>query len=185
MPVRLFVGGLSYSTSSERLRETFARFGSVASAIVMNDRETGRSRGFAFVEMESPADAEKAISGLNGSSLDGRMIRVDMATPRGTGRVAPRGPGSERGGFPDRRSSGPSERPWERPSPGWAPPPGGGGAGAPPRRSRGAGGDRRAFEDGRPRKSGRPSVRRGPGDERGGRWRPGLRGDGGYPENWR
>src|SRR5262245_62830005 len=79
MSVKLFVGGLSFSTVSDGLREAFARFGSVNSATVMTDRETGRSRGFGFVEMATAEDADKAISALNGSSLDGRMIRVDKA----------------------------------------------------------------------------------------------------------
>ena len=83
--VRLFVGGLAFTTSTDGLRAAFARFGPVQSAAVMTDRETGRSRGFGFVEMASEEEAEKAISGLNGSSLDGRMIRVDRATPRGAG----------------------------------------------------------------------------------------------------
>src|SRR2546427_65886 len=77
MSVKLFVGGLSFSTSSEGLRGAFARFGEVMSAAVMTDRETGRSRGFFFEEMATTEEAEKAISSLNGTSLDGRMIRVD------------------------------------------------------------------------------------------------------------
>src|SRR5918996_807362 len=88
MSVRLFVGGLSFSTSTDGLRDAFARFGPVQSAAVMTDRETGRSRGFGFVEMTNDQEAEKAIAGLNGSSLDGRMIRVDRATPRGAGGAA-------------------------------------------------------------------------------------------------
>src|ERR1700741_2274125 len=106
MPVRLFVGGLAFTTSTDGLREAFARFGPVQSAAVMTDRETGRSRGFGFVEMGSEEEAERAISGLNGSSLDGRMIRVDRATPPG-------------GGGP-------------RPAGGGRPPPAGGGGGPPP-----------------------------------------------------
>jgi RNA recognition motif-containing protein len=100
MSVRLFVGGLSFTTTSEGLRQAFARFGTVASAVVMTDRETGRSRGFGFVEMTTAAEAEAAISGLNGTTLDGRMIRVDKATPRGT--PPPGGP---------RRPPGPPARP--------------------------------------------------------------------------
>jgi hypothetical protein len=115
MPVRLFVGGLSFTTSTDGLREAFARFGPVQSAAVMTDRETGRSRGFGFVEMASEEEAERAISGLNGSSLDGRMIRVDRATPRGAG-----GPPRPRpaGGFAPRTPGGGG---------GFAPRPGGGG----------------------------------------------------------
>src|SRR5206468_466155 len=89
MSVKLFVGGLSFSTSSEGLRGAFARFGEVMSAAVMTDRETGRSRGFGFIEMATTEEAEKAISSLNGTSLDGRMIRVDKATPRGAGGPRP------------------------------------------------------------------------------------------------
>ena len=91
MSVKLFVGGLSFSTSTEGLRAAFARFGAVDSAAVMTDRETGRSRGFGFVEMATTEEAERAISSLNGSQLDGRMIRVDKATPRGAGGPRPYG----------------------------------------------------------------------------------------------
>jgi RNA recognition motif-containing protein len=136
MPVRLFVGGLSFTTSTDGLREAFARFGPVQSAAVMTDRETGRSRGFGFVEMASEEEAERAISGLNGSSLDGRMIRVDRATPRGAGGpprprpaggFAPRGPGG--GGFAPRPAGG-----------GFAPRGPGGGGGFAPRGPGGGGG---------------------------------------------
>jgi RNA recognition motif-containing protein len=116
MSVRLFVGGLSFSTSTDRLREAFARFGAVDSAAVMTDRETGRSRGFGFVEMASTEEAERAVSSLNGSNLDGRTIRVDKATPRGaapprTGSMDRRpggaGPGRSSGGtYSDRRPAG-------------------------------------------------------------------------------
>ncbi len=141
MSVRLFVGGLSFSTSTDRLRETFARFGGVDSAAVMTDRETGRSRGFGFVEMSSPEEAEQAIGSLNGSSLDGRTIRVDKATPRGSAppRTGPpdRRPGSASAGGPPpgRRpfSSGgaPPRAPGDRPA-GWVPRSGGPGAGRGP-----------------------------------------------------
>ena len=107
MSVKLFVGGLSFSTSSEGLRGAFARFGEVMSAAVMTDRETGRSRGFGFVEMATTEEAEKAISSLNGTSLDGRMIRVDKATPRGAG--GPRPPRPVGGGprpYGDRPAGG-------------------------------------------------------------------------------
>jgi len=132
MSVKLFVGGLSFSTSSEGLRGAFARFGEVMSAAVMTDRETGRSRGFGFVEMATTEEAEKAISSLNGTSLDGRMIRVDKATPRGAG-----------GPRPPRAAGGP--RPYgDRPAGGGFGGPrfGGGGGGGGPRF--GAGGPRPA-----------------------------------------
>ena len=85
MSVKLFVGGLSFSTTSEGMRDAFARFGPVHSATVMTDRETGRSRGFGFVEMATPEEADKAISALNGSSLDGRMIRRQPGVGQGGG----------------------------------------------------------------------------------------------------
>src|SRR5262249_50779667 len=86
-----FVGGLSFTTSNDSLRGAFARYGTVQSAMVMTDRETQRSRGFGFVEMASQDEADRAIAGMNGANLDGRMIRVDKATPRGTA-PASRGP---------------------------------------------------------------------------------------------
>jgi len=100
MAVKLFVGGLSFSTSSDRLREVFAAHGSVESARVVTDRDTGRSRGFGFVEMASEQDAQQAVSRLNGQDVDGRQIKVEVAKPseRGGGdRGGPRG-GGGRGG---------------------------------------------------------------------------------------
>jgi RNA recognition motif-containing protein len=94
MAVKLFVGGLSFSTSNERLREVFAACGAVESASVVTDRDTGRSRGFGFVEMATPEEAESAISKLNGTSLDGRTIQVEKAKAPGSG-----GGGGGRGGF--------------------------------------------------------------------------------------
>jgi RNA recognition motif-containing protein len=99
MAVKLFVGGLSYSTSSERLREAFAACGAVESATVVTDRDTGRSRGFGFVEMATPEDAEQAINRLNGSSLDGRNIQVERAKSPTGGGERRGGPGGGRGGF--------------------------------------------------------------------------------------
>jgi RNA recognition motif-containing protein len=85
MAVKLFVGGLSYSTSTESLRDAFAAVGSVESATIVTDRDTGRSRGFGFVEMATPEDADQAVNRLNGSSLDGRTIKVEKATGAGPG----------------------------------------------------------------------------------------------------
>ena len=101
MAVKLFVGGLSFSTSNERLREAFAATGSVESASVVTDRDTGRSRGFGFVEMATPEEAEQAISRLNGTNLDGRTIQVEKAKAPGTGGGGDRrgGGGGGRGGF--------------------------------------------------------------------------------------
>jgi RNA recognition motif-containing protein len=98
MAVKLFIGSLSFSTSTERLRETFARVGTVESASVVTDRDTGRSRGFGFVEMATTEDANEAVARLNGSELDGRRIKVELAKAGG-------GPGGGGGGGP-RRSGG-------------------------------------------------------------------------------
>src|SRR2546421_8114123 len=92
MAHKLFVGGLAFSTSSERLREVFAAVGSVESSSVVTDRSTGQSRGFGFVEMASAEDAQQAVSKLNGQEGDGRQIRVEPANPS-TGR------GRSGGGF--------------------------------------------------------------------------------------
>jgi RNA recognition motif-containing protein len=92
MAVKLFVGGLSYSTSTESLRDAFAAVGTVETATIVTDRDTGRSRGFGFVEMATGDDADKAVSRLNGSSLDGRTIKVEKATGAGPGGGGGRGP---------------------------------------------------------------------------------------------
>ena len=98
MSVKLFVGGLSFTTSNDSLRAAFARHGVVVSAAVMTDRETGRSRGFGFVEMATPEDAEQAISKLNGTSVDGRTIQVERAKSPGAGGGERRGGGGGGGG---------------------------------------------------------------------------------------
>ncbi len=85
MATKLFVAGLPYSTSNERLRETFARFGSVESASVVTDRDTGRSHGFGFVEMATAEEAKAAVGALNGTELDGRSIKVELAKPSNFG----------------------------------------------------------------------------------------------------
>ena len=90
MAVKLFVGGLSFSSSSQRLHETFNRFGSVESASVVTDRDTGRSRGFGFVEMTTAEEANAAVAGLDGTELDGRRIKVELAKPRGVDGAGPR-----------------------------------------------------------------------------------------------
>ena len=82
MAMKLYVGNLSFQTSSQELEELFAGFGTVESATVVEDRETGRSRGFGFVEMASQEDAEKAIAELNGQQVSGREIKVNEAKPR-------------------------------------------------------------------------------------------------------
>jgi cold-inducible RNA-binding protein len=93
MAVKLYVGGLSYSTTSETLRQQFARCGTVESATVITDRDSGQSRGFGFVEMATDAEAQAAISQLNGQSLDGRPITVQIANAPGA-----RSGGGGRGG---------------------------------------------------------------------------------------
>jgi RNA recognition motif-containing protein len=80
--MKLYVGNLSYDTNDASLRQAFGAIGQVATADVVTDRETGRSRGFGFVEMASDADARKAIETLNDTSLDGRNITVAEARPR-------------------------------------------------------------------------------------------------------
>src|SRR4051812_2845614 len=82
MSMKLYVGNLSFQTSSQDLEQMFAGIGAVESASVVEDRETGRSRGFGFVEMASQEDGEKAIAELNGSDQGGRQIKVNEAKPR-------------------------------------------------------------------------------------------------------
>ncbi|CAN5270593.1 hypothetical protein BH11PSE10_BH11PSE10_18710 [soil metagenome] len=79
---KLYVGNLAYSVRDETLQEAFGQFGTVTSAKVMMDRDTGRSKGFGFVEMSSDAEAQSAINGMNGQALDGRAIVVNEARPR-------------------------------------------------------------------------------------------------------
>ena len=82
IPGRLFVGGLSWDTSGDDLREAFQQFGKVADAAVVTDRDTGKSRGFGFVTMADRRDAAKAIEAMDGADLDGRDIVVNIATER-------------------------------------------------------------------------------------------------------
>jgi hypothetical protein len=107
---KLYVGNLAYSVRDESLHEAFSQFGSVTSAKVMMDRETGRSKGFGFVEMGSDAEAQAAINGMNGQALEGRAIVVNEARPReerpgggygggGGGRGGYGGGGSSGGGY--------------------------------------------------------------------------------------
>ena len=78
----IYVGNLSYQLSEEQLREAFAAFGEVASAKIIMDRSTGQSKGFGFVEMPSKEAAEEAIRQIDGTSLEGRNVRVNEARPR-------------------------------------------------------------------------------------------------------
>ena len=95
MSTKLFVGNLEYSTTEEQLRDVFATHGSVTSTTVVLDRETGRSRGFAFVEFESGDEAERAIGAMDGAEVNGRRLTVNVARPRREG-----------GGQADRRGRG-------------------------------------------------------------------------------
>ena len=79
---KLFVGGLPFATTDDELRDAFAAHGSVASATVVRDRETGRSKGFGFVEFENDAEGQAAQEAMNGSDLGGRTISVDVARPK-------------------------------------------------------------------------------------------------------
>lgn len=95
MSTKIYVGNLSFNTSSQDLTELFSASGTVESANVIEDRDTGRSRGFGFVEMASSAEAEAAIAALNGKEVDGRELKVNEAKPQ-----APRnGGGGGRGGY--------------------------------------------------------------------------------------
>jgi RNA recognition motif-containing protein len=103
--MKLYVGNLSFQTSSYELEELFATVGTVESASVVEDRETGRSRGFGFVEMASKEEGEKAIEEFNGKEVNGREIKVNEAKPRedrggfgGGGRGGNRGGGGGYGG---------------------------------------------------------------------------------------
>lgn len=114
----LFVGNLPHSTTEGELRALFEPHGQVERVSVVTDRETGRSRGFAFVEMTDPGEAEKAIAALNGAELGGRALKINEARPKterprggqGFGRSA----GGRRGGRDDSRGHGrqPREPRW-------------------------------------------------------------------------
>lgn len=85
MSTKLYVGNLPYSIDDQALRHNFAEYGNVASAKVMMDRDSGRSKGFGFVEMSTPDEAQAAINGLNGMSVDGRSIVVNISRPKEPG----------------------------------------------------------------------------------------------------
>jgi RNA recognition motif-containing protein len=85
MAAKLYVGGLSYGTTSESLRDYFTQCGTVESATVVTDRSTGQSRGFGFVEMSTQAEAQDAIAKLNEQPFEGRKLTVNMAKEPGTG----------------------------------------------------------------------------------------------------
>ena len=105
-PTRLFVGNLSYQTMEQDLQDFFAQAGNVTSVSLMFDKFTGKSRGFAFVEMASPEEANKAVEMFNGKELQGRALTVNIARPR---EERPRMSGGGGGGR-DFRDSGRRER---------------------------------------------------------------------------
>jgi RNA recognition motif-containing protein len=93
---KLYVGNLSYNVRDDDLQQAFAQYGTVSSAKVMMDRDTGRSKGFGFVEIGSDPEAQAAINGMNGQALDGRAIVVNEARPR---EERPGGYGNRGGGY--------------------------------------------------------------------------------------
>ena len=102
MSMKLYVGNLAFQTTSEDLQQLFAQAGTVESANVIEDRETGRSRGFAFVEMSSAEEGQKAIEQFNGQEVGGRALNVNEAKPR----EDRGGGGGGRGGFGGGRDGG-------------------------------------------------------------------------------
>ena len=104
--MKLYVGNLSYNTSEDDLRKAFEQFGTVESVVLVADKYTGQSKGFAFVEMSTKEEAQAAMSGLSGKELGGRFIKVDeaRAKPERGGGGGDRG-GRSRGGFGGRRDN--------------------------------------------------------------------------------
>ncbi len=92
---KLYVGNLPYSATDQSLREAFAASGTVDSVNVITDRDTGQSKGFAFIEMASDREAQAAMQAMNGATLDGRQIKVNEAKPKGSGG----GGGGRNGGY--------------------------------------------------------------------------------------
>jgi len=101
MGKKIYVGNLSYTLNDQSLVDVFSEFGNVESARIVTDRESGRSKGFAFVEMSTEDEAQNAIAKLNGAELEGRAMNVSEAKP-----MAPREGGGGRGGFGGGRSGG-------------------------------------------------------------------------------
>jgi RNA recognition motif-containing protein len=100
MSQKLYVGGIAFTTTSEGLRQHFAQSGTVVSASIVTDQFSGQSRGFGFVEMSTPDEAQQAVTQLNERQLDGRSLKVEVAKPKTD---KPRGSG---GGFGGRSSGG-------------------------------------------------------------------------------
>jgi cold-inducible RNA-binding protein len=111
MSTKLYVGNLAFQTTSQELQEMFAAAGTVESAAVVEDRETGRSRGFAFVEMSTKEEATSAIDQFNGKEVGGRALKVNEAKPRENRGIGGRGfgggsGGGNRGSFAGNRAGG-------------------------------------------------------------------------------
>jgi len=96
--MKIYVGNLSFNTSNQDLNDLFGSIGTVESANIIEDRETGRSRGFGFVEMSSQAEGENAIAQLNGKEVDGRTLKVNEAKPQENRSFGGGGRGGNRGG---------------------------------------------------------------------------------------
>jgi len=107
----IFVGNLDFNATEESVRSLFERYGAVNSARIMTDRDTGRSRGFAFVEMENESEADQAISALNGYTLDGRALNVNEARPKPDRGFGGGGGGNRFGGGGGGRPGGGGRRP--------------------------------------------------------------------------
>jgi len=97
--VKIYVGNMSFNTDEDTLRKAFEAHGTVDSVNIVTDRDTGRPRGFGFVEMSNDTEAKAAIEGLNGKELDGRTLNVNEARPRPEGGRNRRGGGGGGGGF--------------------------------------------------------------------------------------
>ena len=128
METKIYVGNLSYDTTEEELRTLFSQAGTVASVALIKDRDTGRSKGFAFVEMSNQAEAEKAIQTFNGYTLADRALKVNLARPKEERGFGGGGGGYGRGGGGGYGRGG-----------------GGGGAGGGGRDRRGTGGGQRRY----------------------------------------
>jgi RNA recognition motif-containing protein len=137
---KLYVGNLPYTVRDEDLQQAFGDFGSVSSAKVMMERDTGRSKGFGFVEMGSDAEAQAAIEGMNGQSLGGRSLVVNEARP-----MEARPPRTGGGGFGGGRREGGGGFGGGGNDGGFRSPYGGGGAGGGGRREGGGGGGRGGY----------------------------------------
>ena len=140
---KLYVGNLAYSVRDESLHQAFSQFGTVTSAKVMMDRDTGRSKGFGFVEMGSDAEAQSAINGMNGQALEGRAIVVNEARPREERPGGFGGGGGSRGGYGGGGGGGAGGGGGRSPYGG-----GGGGGGRSPYGSGGGGGGRGGYGGG-------------------------------------